>query len=103
MNIGGEDIIPPYYYFLLYPTSLQYLQLLLHRLVAAAGNGDVLLVEGRRKDAAKGVVLDADEVVEIDDAILTDLSQRWRQGENCLRRGLLLQLINLTVSQPQMP
>ena len=100
MNIGGEDIIPPYYYFLLYPTSLQYLQLLLHRLVAAAGNGDVLLVEGRREDAAKGVVLDADKVVEIDDAILTDLSQRWRQGENRLRRGLLLQFMNLTIDQP---
>ena len=85
------------------PKPSQYLQLLLHRLVAAAGNNDVLLVERRREDAAKGVVLDADEVVEIDDAILTDLSQRWRQGENRLRRGLLLQLMNLTVSQPQMP
>ena len=79
---------------------LQYLQLLLHRLVAAAGNDDVLLVERRREDAAKRVVLDADEVVEIDDAILTDLNQRRRQGENRLRRGLLLQFMNLTIDQP---
>ena len=82
---------------LFFPKSLQYLQLILYRLIAAAGNRDFLMVEGRRKDATERIVLDAEKIIEIDDAILTNLSQRRRHGKDGFCRGLLLQLINLTV------
>ena len=41
------------------PKSSQYLLLLLHRLIAAAGDEGFLLVERRREGTAKGVILDA--------------------------------------------
>lgn len=88
---------------LFFSLSLQYLQLILYRLITAAGNRDFLMVEGRRKNAAERIILDAEKIIEIDDAILTNLSQRRRQGKDGLCRGLPLQFINLPIRQLQLP
>ena len=88
---------------LFFSLLLQYLQLILYRLITAAGNRDFLMVERRRKDAAERIILDAEKIIEIDDAILTNLSQRRRHGMDVLCRGLPLQLINLPIRQLQLP
>ena len=61
------------------------------------------MVERRRKDAAERIILDAEKIIEIDDAILTNLSQSRRHGKDGLCRGLPLQFINLPIRQLQLP